>query len=87
MKVSAFCTEHFYFDKNLNKEGTVMKRTKRLLLAVLCIALVLAGALTVVAACQEQETGFSLTLSFDSAKGSVTATKPRRASFLTAEKK
>ncbi len=53
-----------------------MKRTKRLLLAVLCIALVLAGALTVVAACQEQETGFSLTLSFDSAKGSVTATKP-----------
>lgn len=56
-----------------------MKRTKRLIVAILCLALVLTSALLVVAACGDR--GFSITvLSYDEQKGSVAVSPPNSGS-------
>ncbi len=54
-----------------------MKQTKRLLVAVLCLAL-LVGMVAAVAACHPDESAekFSITLNYDSSKGSVNASAP-----------
>ena len=52
-----------------------MKQTKRLLVAVLCLAL-LVGIVAAVAACHPDVEKFSITLNYDSSKGSVNASAP-----------
>lgn len=51
-----------------------MKQLKKLLLAVLCIALVLTGTLLVVAACGEQ--GYKVTTEYNNEQGTVTVSAP-----------
>ena len=54
-----------------------MKRTKTLIVAILCLTLVLTSALLVVAACGEE--GYSITVSsYDDQQGTVTYTQPQK---------
>ncbi len=55
-----------------------MKLTKKLTIALLCLALVLASVLLVVGACDKQETGFKVTVAdYDKQQGSVTVKAPK----------